>query len=241
MPAEARYAIYFAPQEDSAFAMAGSRWLGRDAIGDTPLAQPKCPGLTSARLAELTGSARRYGFHATLKPPFHLRDERALPDLRRAIAALATRQQAFSFHVQVASLSGFLAWLPTAEVDAIEAVARACVTELDDFRQAPTVAELVRRQSVGLNKTQEALLLRWGYPYVLEEFRFHMTLTDTVSGAEARALLAALEAGAAGHALEAIPFDSLCLFGEPAPGANFRMISRYGFDGSVKHYPGWHE
>lgn len=239
--AEPRYAIYFAPPDDSAFAQAGSRWLGRDAIRDTPLAQPKCPGLTSARLAELTKTARRYGFHATLKPPFHLRDERMLPDLRRAIAALAARQQAFSFQVHVASLSGFLAWLPASEQDAIQAVARACVTDLDDFRQAPTVAELVRRQSVGLSKPQEALLLRWGYPYVLDEFRFHMTLTDTVSGAEAQALLAALEAGAAGHGHEAIRFDSLCLFGEPAPGANFRMMTRYGFDGSVKHYPGWHE
>lgn len=239
--ADPRYAVYYAPPDDCAFGRAGSRWLGRDAASGQLLEQPKCPGLTRARLAALTAAARRYGFHGTLKPPFHLRDERTLPELRRAIAALAARQQAFSFDVRLAPLSGFLAWTPTSGIDAIAAVARVCVTELDEFRQPATVAELVRRQSVGLSRNQEALLQRWGYPYVLDEFRFHLTLTDAASGAEAQALLAALEAGGAGHAGEAVPFDSLCLFIEPAPGAAFRLVARYGFDGSVRHYAGAHE
>lgn len=231
-----RYAIYYVPPDDCAFAHAGHRWLGRDVASGEFLEQPKCPGLTPTRLAQLTAAARRYGFHGTLKPPFHLRDERRLPELRRAIATLAARQQAFSFQVSLAPLAGFLAWLPSSGMEAIAAVASACVTEFDDFRRPPSVEELVRRQSVGLSRSQEALLLRWGYPYVLEEFRFHLTLTDAASGPDAQALLAALEAGAAGHARETIPFDSLCLCVQPEPGADFRLVTRYGFDGSVRHY-----
>jgi putative phosphonate metabolism protein len=239
--AEPRYAIYYAPPDDCAFAHAGNRWLGRDPASGEFLEQPKCPGLTPTRLAKLTAAARRYGFHGTLKPPFQLHDRRTLRELERAVASLAAHQQAFSFKVRLAPLSNFLAWLPTSDIEAIEAVASACVTQLDEFRQPSTVAELARRQSVGLSPTQEALLLRWGYPYVMEEFRFHLTLTDATSGAEAQALLAALEAGAAGHAREAIPFDALCLFVEPEPGADFRLATRFGFDGGIKRYAAAHE
>jgi putative phosphonate metabolism protein len=239
--ADPRYAVYYAPPDDCAFAHAGNRWLGRDAASGEFLEQPKCPGLTPTRLAILTAAARRYGFHGTLKPPFRLREGRTLDELEHAVAGLAARQKAFSFQVHLAPLSGFLAWLPASDSDAIEAVANACVVELDEFRQPPTVAELAKRQGLGLNRNQEALLQQWGYPYVLEEFRFHLTLTDATSGAEAQSLLAALEAGAAGHAREAIPFDALCLFVEPEPGADFRLATRFGFDGGIKRYAGAHE
>jgi putative phosphonate metabolism protein len=239
--ADPRYAIYYLPPDDCAFAHAGNRWLGRDAASGEFLEQPQCPGLTPTRLAQLTAAARRYGFHGTLKPPFALRAGRSLAELEYAVAALAARQRAFRFQVRPAPLAGFLAWLPASDLDAIEAVAKACVTKLDEFRQPPSAAELTRRLAAGLSRNQEALLRRWGYPHVLDEFRFHLTLTDAASGAEAQALLAALAAGAAGHAHEAISFDSLCLFAEPAPGADFRLIARYGFDGSSKHYAGTDE
>jgi putative phosphonate metabolism protein len=238
---EARYAIYYAPPDDCAFTQAGNRWLGRDAASGAFLEQPKCPGLTPSRLAKLTAAARRYGFHGTLKPPFRLRDGRTPDELEHAIAGLAARQQAFRFQVRLAPLSGFLAWLPASGSDAIEAVASACVRELDDFREPLSEAELRRRLVADLSRNQEALLRRWGYPYVLEEFRFHLTLTDATTGAEAQSLLAGLEAGAAGHAREAIPFDALCLFIEPEPGADFRLATRYGFDGCVKRYAGANE
>jgi putative phosphonate metabolism protein len=238
---EARYAVYYAPPDDCAFAHAGNRWLGRDAASGEFLEQPKCPGLTPTRLARLTTAARRYGFHGTLKPPFALRNGRSLAELEHAVAALAARQRTFTFQVRLAPLSDFLAWLPTSGVDTIDAVASTCVRELDDFRAPPSEAELRRRLAAGLSRNQEALLRRWGYPYVLEEFRFHLTLTDATIGPEAQSLLAALEAGCAGHGREAIRFDSLCLFAEPGPGADFHLLARYGFDGSIKHYAGAHE
>jgi putative phosphonate metabolism protein len=233
--AEPRYAIYFAPPDGSALALAGSRWLGRDAAGGALLEQPPCPGLAPARLAELTAGARRYGFHGTLKPPFRLHAGRTPDELGRAVAALAARQQRFFFTLRLATLAGFFAWLPAEAHNEIAAVAAACVTELEDFRAPPDELELARRRR-GLNPNQAALLQRWGYPYVLDEFRFHLTLSDAVSGNEAEAMHTALEDYSERHARGAIAFDALCLFVEPAPGAAFRQIVRYGFDGSVTHY-----
>lgn len=233
--AEARYAVYYAPPDDSALALAGNRWLGRDVVSGELLEQPPCPGLMPARLAQLTAAARRYGFHGTLKPPFRLRAGRTLAELADAVAALAARQQNLVFTPRLTMIGGFLAWVPTDATEAIGAIAAACVTELDEFRQPPGDDELARR-AVGLVRNQPALLQRWGYPYVLEEFRFHLTLSDVVSGDEAAAMRAALEDYSAVHAREAVTFDSLCLFVEPAPGADFGLVARCGFDGNIRHY-----
>lgn len=233
--ADARYAVYFAPASDSEFGRAGSRWLGRDAASGARLEQPTCPGLTPVRVSQLTAAARRYGFHGTLKPPFRLRDGRTPEELDRAIAALAARQQRFAFSVRLATLAGFFAWLPADAHDQIAAVAAACVTELDAFRKPPGEAELALR-SIGLVRDQPALLQRWGYPYVLDEFRFHLTLSDAVSGRDAEAMHTTLAEYTDRHARGAIAFDALCLFVEPAPGADFLLRSRYGFDGKITHY-----
>lgn len=230
--AEVRYAIYFAPPGDSALGRAGSHWLGRDATSGMRLDQPACPGLSPARLAELTASARRYGFHGTLKPPFRLRADRTPEELERAVAALAARQQRFLFTLHLATLAGFFAWLPAEAHDEIGAVAAACVTELDEFRAPPDEAETARRRR-GLDPNKAALLQRWGYPYVLNEFRFHLTLSDAVSGQEAKAMRAALADFTDRHARDAIAFDALCLFVEPAPTADFLLLARYGFDGDI--------
>lgn len=233
--AEARYALYFAPPEDSALARAGSFWLGRDAASGVRLEQPACPGLTPERLAQLTAAARRYGFHGTLKPPFRLREGRTPDELGRAVAALAARQQRFFFTLRLATLAGFFAWLPADAQDPIAAVAAACVTELEEFRAPPDELELARRRR-GLNPSQAALLQRWGYPYVLDEFRFHLTLSDAVSGREAEAMHTTLADYTDRHARGAVAFDALCLFVEPAPGADFLLLTRYGFDGVATHY-----
>lgn len=233
--ADARYAVYFAPAEDSAFGRAGSRWLGRDAAGGARVEQPACPGLSPARLAQLTAGARRYGFHGTLKPPFRLREGQTPEALGQAVAALAVRQQRCRFSVRLAMLGGFFAWVPAEAQDEIGAIAEACVTGLDGFRQPPGQDELARRGQ-GLNPAQAALLQRWGYPYVLEEFRFHLTLSDAVSGPEAEAMRAALAEYTDRHARGTVAFEALCLFVEPAPGGDLRLVARYGFDGRVDHY-----
>lgn len=233
--ADPRYAIYYAPADGSPLALAGSRWLGRDAVSGERLAQPPCPGLAPDRLSALTAAARRYGLHGTLKPPFRLAAGCTVEQLGDAVAALATRFQPFPFSLRLGRLSGFFAWLPAEAEAEIGCVAQHCVTELDEFRAPPDSAELAHRRR-GLKPDQEALLLRWGYPYVLDQFRFHLTLSDGVDGTEAEAMQAALADLSERHAQGDLVFDSLCLFVEPEPGADFLLRSRYGFDGRVTHH-----
>lgn len=232
---EPRYAVYLAPDGASPLGIAGARWLGRDAIGGSPLNQPECPGLTAERLAELTQAPRRYGLHGTLKPPMRLRPGRSVEALFSAVAELATRQQPFQFQVRLQKLGGFFAWTPYEPCPRLHALGAACVTELDTFRAPPSEDDLVRRRP-GLNRHQLELLYQWGYPWVLDEFRFHMTLTDDVQGAEAATLYEALARYTAVQAQDPVLVDSLCVFVEPQPGAEFRLLRRFGFGGSFAEH-----
>ena len=81
----------------------------------------------------------------------------------------------------VADLHGFLALRETVPCPPLQALADACVEDLDRFRAPPSEAELARRRRASLTTQQDAMLVRFGYPYVLETWFFHMTLTRRLS------------------------------------------------------------
>lgn len=219
-----RYAVYFAPPPNSPFHQVGSRWLGRDAFTGEPLAQPAVPGLPG-----LTGVPRRYGFHATLKPPFMLLDGVSPESLLRGVAALAASEECIRVALEVSLLDGFLALVPREPCESLNRVADRAVRELDGFRRPPPEQELARRRSADLSPRQEQHLLSWGYPYVFEDFRFHMTLTERLPGAEA----ARIQAAAAQHfgpVLSApVLVDGITVFEEAAPGAPFLATRHFPF------------
>ncbi|MEC5397524.1 DUF1045 domain-containing protein [Uliginosibacterium sp. H1] len=236
-----RVAVYYVPSQQSAHWDFGCRWLGRDPVSGAALDAHRVADIDPARQGVIAQQARRYGLHATLKPPFRLREGRTLADVDAALHALATGMVPFDFTVELASLHRFLAWRPTTEDAAGQtaAVAAACVRELDGLRAPPDEAELQRRRGAGLSERQDALLQQWGYPYVMEEFRFHMTLTDALPTEELAAVQASLAVATRAFAEETLRFDALALFVEPSPGADFRYAARYGFDGSVTRFAGW--
>lgn len=217
-----RYAVYYAPPPGPLAAF-GAAWLGWDAVNGRDVAQPDL-GLP---LERITRTPRKYGFHGTLKPPFRLaegrRAEALIDGLGEIAAGLPPVKQA---GLRLARLGQFLALVPSGETAALAELAARVVRGLDDFRALPEPAELERRRAVGLSKRQEALLDRWGYPYVLEEFRFHLTLTGRLDDPMAARTEEALETALAG--LLPVPFEirDLCLFGEGAEDGRFRLISR---------------
>lgn len=151
----------------------GASWLGWDVLHGRETPQPDVPGLD-----DITMTPRKYGFHATLKPPFRLAGGRDVQSLETAVSDLAVDlAPAICNELGLTTLGGFLALSPQDDMQAVRRVARACVRELDRFRAPASEAELARRRKVGLSPLQEAQLTQWGYPYVMEEFRFHMTLT----------------------------------------------------------------
>ena len=220
-----RYAVYFAPSRDSALGRFGAEWLGWDAEAGAELSGPDLPGLPRPR-AELVAAPSRYGFHATLKAPFRLA-EGAHPDLAdRAIQAVAAEHAAFRFFAELSSIGPFLALTPVGEVPPIAAIAAACVTRLDGLRAPSTPDEIARRDPDRLVGREAEYLAAWGYPYVFEHFRFHITLTGPLSSAEQAATRAAIEPVLAPILLEPVAFDDLCLFGEAANG-RFHLLRRH--------------
>ena len=168
-----RLALYWAPEESDALHARASAWLGRDAATGAALSQPALGGLD---IAELTADPRGYGLHATLKPPF--RTAHGYAAAREATAALAARIAPFDLPpLAVFDLDGFLALRETAPCPALHAFADACVEGLDAQRAPLTEAEVARRRPERLSPMQREHLTRWGYPYVFEEWRFHVTLT----------------------------------------------------------------
>jgi putative phosphonate metabolism protein len=175
-----RHAIYYVPDPSSALHELGSSWLGRDVISNATLPQ------TDDRLTGFTMDACRYGFHGTLKPPFHMKENVSVDMFESALRNLANQHESFSIGpIELRMIDGFLALVPVDENVELSHLAADCVQQLDNFRTPPVEAEMRKRRAAGLTVTQDALLQRWGYPYVLEEFRFHLTLTSRLSAEDA--------------------------------------------------------
>lgn len=223
-----RYAIYYTPPP-GAFAAFGASWLGWDVEAGGPVAHPSVSGLARP-LGAITATPRRYGFHATLKPPFRLAEGCRPADLADAVERLAARLAPVRMNgLELADIGRFLALVPSGDVAPLAALAARVVEALDGFRAPMGEAERARR-GTGLNPRQAALLDRWGYPYVMEEFRFHLTLTGPLERAEAAALRAALLPRIAPCLPRPFLLDALSLVAEGEDGY-FRVLHRYPLSG----------
>jgi putative phosphonate metabolism protein len=228
-----RYAIYWAPPEGSALATLGGAWLGRDAITDRALKRFAISDFDDAVLAEITADPRRYGLHATLKPPFALAGNCSLLQFEADLCAFAARTApVIAPKPRVTRIGRFLALTPSAHAPEITALANACVAHFDRYRAPPSAQELARRRSANLTEAQERNLQRWGYPYVMDELRFHISLTGPIERSLADQLLTKLTTLFAPVALQPLEIREIALFAEPAPGAPFRLLRRYALEGS---------
>lgn len=219
-----RFAIYYVAPHGP-LADFGAAWLGWDIARGVEVSHPDLPGLH-----DITMTPRKYGFHGTLKPPFRLKSGRTPEDLSSATSQLAASLVPASFvGLKVTQLGRFLALTPSGDGEPLRRVAAACVRELDDFRAPSSEAELARRRKAGLSDQQEGLLMRWGYPYVMDEFQFHLTLSDRLSD---DTLIHWAETLRRNLPDLPTPFevDQIALCGERADG-RFEVIHRYALAG----------
>ncbi|MGC1505374.1 MAG: DUF1045 domain-containing protein [Sulfitobacter sp.] len=219
-----RFAIYYVPPEGD-LASFGAAWLGWDVVRGREASQPDLPGLH-----DITMTPQKYGFHGTLKPPFRLASGHSVKTLQTAVSELAVGlAPAVCDGLKLGTFGRFLALIPDGDLNALHRVAAACVRVLDGFRAPASEAELARRRNAGLNAGQERLLMKWGYPYVMEEFRFHLTLTGRLPIGEIAAWSAV-----ARHHLPSLPcpfvVDQIALCGEREDG-RFELIHRYALTG----------
>jgi putative phosphonate metabolism protein len=222
-----RYAVYLAPPAESPLGQFGNAWLGRDPAACGVLARPGLDGYSADEIARLTTSPARYGFHATLKPPFRLNDGASPQDMYDALQDLLAGFSTIRIeHWQVRALDAFIALVPTAPNPQLQALAAHLVEGLDSLRQPLTPDELARRRRAGLTPRQDALLMRWGYPYVMDAYRPHFTLTGTVPAPGRPALVSALHARMA-DLLGPHTITDVAVFAEPKGGGDFKLLKRF--------------
>jgi 2'-5' RNA ligase len=124
----------------------------------------------------------------------------------------------------VSSISGFIAVIPEAPSNELELLAAECVRAFDRFRAPLSAEDRARRNPQRLTRRQIEYLDRWGYPYVMEEFRFHMTLTGRLGKARREEVLTMLRSRFAGLGLAQLEIDRIALFRQTAPSARFTII-----------------
>lgn len=224
-----RYAIYYAPERNSELSRFANAWLsdepGTSTFGD----EVPWSGLIDPNYRRsVTSAPRVYGFHATLKPPFFLADGMSLEDLERALADFAAERAPVELPaLQLAILGDFLALTLPEASSALNALAADAVCCLDAFRRPPSEEELAVRRGAGLTERQDELLMDWGYPYVMEEFRFHMTLSTRLDETGQSRLLSVLKPIVEPLLEKSLKIEALSLFEQPEPGARFSERARF--------------
>lgn len=228
MTASSRYAIYFAPPDQSPLWRFGSAVLGYDATTGRDVAHLPLPGIAAADWPALSAEPRTYGFHATLKAPFRLAPGMTVEDLYEALESMAPRQTPVILDgLAVTRLGSFVALTPVGDVLELNGLAMRVTSELDVLRAPLTEEEMGKRLKAPLSERQRAQLERFGYPYVGEDFRFHMTLSGSLPPERVGPVADAL-ASAYAEAVPVGPVDieALTVFEQPEPGARFRITER---------------
>jgi len=230
-----RYAIYFTPPASDPLLKVAANWLGRNAFSGQPVRVPQIRGLDHRDFAQLTESPRRYGFHATLKAPFHLAEGFEERDLLSALMHFASSIGPVVIpKLQIGCLDGFFALVPSESLDALNQLANDVVVALDRFRAPASEKEISRRNPETLSASQRRNLEQWGYPYVFEDFRFHMTLTGPVPQADHPKIERILAEFLEPVLEEPVEINNLALFTEAEPGFPFEINSLHPLAGTNK-------
>jgi putative phosphonate metabolism protein len=217
-----RHAIYFTPGADDPLTQAAAAWLGRDAFTGKLVSQPVSPEFTIDDMARLTDEPRRYGFHATLVAPFRLADGATAGDLEAALASFCQGRRNVTIpRIRISRIGSFFALTPEAPLTQLDRLAADLVTGLAPLRAPLSPEEIARRRPDELSARQRDYLKRWGYPYVLDEYRFHMTLTGQTAPRDRGRIAAALDDWFGGFVARPLDIASVSIFVEDRPGAPF--------------------
>jgi len=227
----ARYAIYFTLPSDTALGRFGAGMLGYDCANGADAPQPVIEGIAPDALRSLTAEPRRYGFHATLTAPFRL-GEKSEAELLAAAATFAqTRPPAPLGKLAVTRLGAFIALCPAEKQPAIAELESACVHAFHSFRAPMTAAERERRLKSALTPRQIELMDRWGYPYVLDQYRLHMTLTGPIASEQREEIFQRLASTYAPLADKTYEIDAISVLRQDDAGARFRVLERLPLTG----------
>jgi hypothetical protein len=222
-PANARYAIYWTPPPGGPLAILGEQLFGP---GRPALAQ--AIGVDPDVLIEATEGPAHYGLHATLRAPFHLADEVAPETLGEALAEFAAQHSPARIpEPELAELGPYLVLQPCRTAPEIDALAANVVRAFEPYRAPLSGREVERRRADGLTPRQEEHLHRWGYPYVFDTYRFHVTLAGPCDGQTRTLLARALQPQLAPLLAMDWTLDALSLVTQPDRASAFDLVERF--------------
>jgi putative phosphonate metabolism protein len=228
-PSKPRHAVYFAPAVDADLWRLASRVIGRDAATGEALPFPDAAPCDAADWSALTDEPRRYGFHATLKAPFELADGTDEDLLIEAARAFAAGRRGFTVpDLSVRAVKSFVALTPDVRNPDLDRLAADCVVAFEPFRAPLSATERARRVASLGDPAHVASVDRWGYPWVFEDFRFHMTLTGPVPDDRRDAVAAGL-AALFGDVARPLAVDAIAVFRQDHRAAPFRIVARLPF------------
>jgi len=222
-----RYAIYYVPAYGTDLDRFGASHLGYDAYrgGDLPFPDGV---MQVPDWCDLTQDPRKYGFHATLKAPLPLAPGKTEAELLAACEAFACIPRPIPVISPVVNpISGFIAVVPAEPSAELERLAADCTREFDSFRAPLAPEDRARRNPAALTPRQREYLERWGYPYVMEDFRFHMTLTGRLDAARREPVLAMLRTRFAAIGLKTLAVDRIALFRQENAESRFRILTHW--------------
>jgi putative phosphonate metabolism protein len=223
-----RYAIYYALGLHSELDRFGAHLLGYDAFSGEALPFPDGIEQMLPDWRDLTQDPRKYGFHATLKAPMVLADGKSEAELLAACAEFAATPRPIPVIAPVVNVIGdFIAIVPSQPSAELQELAADAVSRFDSFRAPLTAKDRARRNPDRLPPRQRDYLERWGYPYVMEEFRFHMTLTGRLPAERRETVLAILRQRLAALDMNSIAVDRLALFKQSDSSSRFRIVRQY--------------
>ncbi|AIC28490.1 hypothetical protein IE4771_CH03408 [Rhizobium etli bv. mimosae str. IE4771] len=221
-----RYAICFTPPASDPLSLVAANWLGRNVYSGDMLEPPAVRGLGIHEIAFHTAVPRRYGFHGVLKAPFHLSADMSESQLLRDLMRFAGTFAPFQIsRLEIARLGSFYSLMPSAPCEQIQYLASAIVQEFDRYRAPLSEADIERSDPDGLSAAQFANLHRWGNPYVMDEFRFHMPVTGSINAIDMPRIEAALRTIFERVLKEPVMVSNVALMIEEGTGGPFRVHS----------------
>jgi putative phosphonate metabolism protein len=228
-----RVAVYFVPSGKSSLWSFGARAVGYDSFSGTHLPCFSGADFPEDAVREMTEEPRHYGFHATLRAPFELAEGVSIKEVERLSVEFAQARGRFVVpRLEVAALGRFLALVPPEPSEDLNRLAADCVMAFEPLRGPLAAADLARRLRKPLTPRQQAYVARWGYPYIFEDFRFHMTLTGPLDDHVRARYLAMLSACYTGFA-EAVEIDAIALCVQRDRASRFEVVERYAFGAGV--------
>ncbi len=229
-----RYAIYYAPIENPELDLFGKCWLGWDPYKGEETTKSDLSKLPSfKKFSGLVLTPKQYGFHGTIKAPFRLKNKYTYSDLENKVREISKQIQ--SFHLDklvIKKLGNFIALTPSKNLK-VNDVSNKFVEGLDFLRDDLSEDEIKKRHPHKLSFNQKKMLFKWGYPYVFNEFKFHLTLTGKLRIEEIDNVYKYLQTILKSVNLRKIHFKSICIFGQKTD-EKFYFIKKINFTHS-KH------